>query len=175
MKNTFLGCILGLLLAATSVAWSEPLPTMILGLTPKSQPVIFLGDDEVLDLASLLRLAPSIQEAEHAREYALAVNHFTYSVGYKVIEDPAAFEKSYREKLASEDPNAPFRPGVMHLSDYGVPDFKLISTPRVENGKLTFFVVDTYLGVPYRVVMTSLSEKPSYTPMDLTPVARKSK
>ncbi|CAN0440410.1 unnamed protein product, partial [Phaeothamnion confervicola] len=133
------------------------------------------GGDEAFDLPPLLRLSPGIDKPEHAREYALAVNHFTYSSSYKVIEDPQAFEKGYREKLAKEDPNAPFVPGVMHLSDYGVPDFKLISAPRLSDGKLVFFVVDNYIGVPYRVEMVKPGEKPSYTPMDLTPIARKSK
>jgi len=150
---------------------ADDVPSVDLGLTADATPVILLGnqDETASDMATLLRLAPGLAAPAHATDLARAANHLAHGGDYRVITDPHAYEEAYRHRLAEEDPNAPFREGVVRLRDFGVPDFAAITAPRYEDGKLTFFAADMFLGVPYKVELASLTAAPHYEPMPLTP------
>lgn len=152
---------------------ADDAPRIDLGLDAQARPVILLdGSDETArDMATVLRLAPWLAKRERAADIALAANHLAHGGEYRVITDPHAYEEAYRARLASEDPNAPFREGAVRLHDFGVPDFAAITAPHFEGGHLVFFASDMYLGVPYRVEMASVTAAPDYTPVPLTPVA----
>lgn len=150
---------------------ADDVPRLDLGLTAEAKPIILLEnkDEMARDMATLLRLAPGLASPAHAADLARAANHLAHGGDYRVITDPHAYEVAYRARLAKEDPNAPFREGVVRLRDFGMPDFAKITAPQYEGGKLTFFAADMYLGVPYKVVLDSLTATPQYAPVPLTP------
>jgi len=151
---------------------ADDVPRLDLGLTGAGKPVVLLGNrgEQASDMATLLRLVPGLASPAHAGDLALAVNHLAHSGEYRVITDPGAFETAYRTRLSHEDPNAAWHEGVVRLRDYGVPDFTQIHAPSFAGGRLTFFAVDMYLGVPYRVELSDLLAAPTYTPLPLTPL-----
>jgi len=151
---------------------ADDVPRLDLGLTGEGRPVVMLGTGgpQAGDMATLLRLAPGLATPAHAADLAMAVNHLAHGGEYRVITDPKAFEDAYRARLAREDPNAEWHEGVVRLRDYGVPDFATVQAPSFAGGRLTFFAVDMYLGVPYRVELADLSAQPSYAPLPLTPL-----
>ena len=61
---------------------------------------------------------------------------------------------------------------MVRLRDYGVPDFARIEAPKFTDGKLTFYAVDTFLGLPYKVETANLETAPSYAPLPLSPLPR---
>jgi len=132
---------------------TDDIPQILLGLGADSEYVVMVGEDEVeaSTLASLLTIAPELKQPEAAIETARAVNYISQGPAFQVINDPAAFEEQYRVKLASEDPSEPWSEGVVRLSDYGVPDFATIAAPTISGTVLTYFAVDDFLGLPYRV------------------------
>jgi len=149
-------------------------PEIELGLAEQDAPVILTGANgdlvEARDMSGLLELLPALASPEHAADLARAVNHFAHASEYRVIDDPAAFAAAYRTQIASEDPTVEWREGVIRLSDYGVPDFAEIQPPLFRDGRLVFYAVDTFLGLPYRVEATELTAAPDYEPMELTPL-----
>jgi len=151
---------------------ADDVPRLDLGLTGEGKPVVLLGTrgEQATDMATLLRLAPGIASPAHAADLALAVNHLAHGGEYRVITDAKAFEDAYRARLASEAPDAAWHEGVVRLRDYGVPDFAQVHAPSYASGRLTFFAVDMYLGVPYRVELADLLASPTYTPLPLTPL-----
>lgn len=150
---------------------ADDMPTIGLGLTAEAKPVVVLENREETpaDMATLLRVTPELASAAHATDLARAANHLAHGGDYRVITDPSAYEKTYRARLAKEDPDAPFRDGAVRLRDFGVPDFNEIIAPRYDGGRLAFCAADTFLGVPYRVELDSLTAAPEYRPLPLTP------
>lgn len=156
---------------------ADMIPDIELGLGPSNEYVVFVGDEdaEATDVAGLLSLAPGLLQPEAAARTAVAVNHIAQGSAFAVIEDPAGFAADYRRKLAAEDPSAPWQEGVVRLGDYGVPEFDEIKPPELDGSKLTFFAVDTFLGLPYRVEI-DLSQPAraitddDYKALDLTPI-----
>lgn len=144
-------------------------PAIVLGIADDGGRLASPGGlGQAHDMAELLHLAPML--ANHPLALAQAVNHFAHGGDYQVIADPKAFEAEYRAKLAKEDPNAPFQAGVIRLRDHGVPDFTTLHPPALRDGRLLFYVVDTFLGVPYAVDCASLTAAPVYAPLPLTPL-----
>lgn len=114
--------------------------------------IVMIGDASYADLPAVLAAAPALLEPANAGRFAQVLVHFAQGTEFAVIEDPAAFEAAYRARLATEDPAAPWRPGVYRLSDFGVPDFGQIHAPRCDGQTVVFFARDRLLGVPYRIV-----------------------
>lgn len=151
----------------------DEIPPLSLGLGDKDERLVFLGPgNQATDMASLLRLAPGLASEAHALDLAQAVNHFAHETDYSVIEDPKAFADAYLAQIEREDPAAEWREGVIRLRDYGVPDFTQIEPPKFANGKLTFYAVDVFLGLPYKVEAANLEAAPSYSALPLTPLPR---
>jgi hypothetical protein len=151
----------------------DEIPPLSLGLGDNNESLVLLGaTDRAADMATLLRLAPGLASETRALDLARAVNHFAHGSDYRVIENPAEFANAYRAQIEREDPAAEWQEGVIRLRDYGVPDFNQIEVPKFAGGKLTFYAVDAFLGVPYKVETTNLDAAPTYTPMPLTPLPR---
>jgi hypothetical protein len=149
-------------------------PEIELGLGEQETPVVLIGPDgsqsEAADMSGLLNLVPGLASPDHAADLARAVNHFAHASEYRIIDDPAAFAAAYQAQIAREDPNVEWQEGVIRLIDYGVPDFAEIQPPVFEGGKLVFYAVDVFLGLPYRVKTPELTAAPDYEPMELTPL-----
>jgi hypothetical protein len=153
------------------------LPQIVLGFGTDSEYVVMVGaeETEAATPTALMALAPALKQPEAALETARAINFLSQGSAFRLIEDPAVFEEQYRAKLASEDPNAPWAEGVVRLSDYGVPDFAEITAPVISASRLTFFAVDDFLGLPYRVEVDLTGAEvnvtdENYKPLDLTPL-----
>ncbi len=149
----------------------DEIPPLTLGLGDNNECLVFLGElGSATDMATLLRLAPGLASEAHARELALAANHFAHESEYRVIENPGQFANDYRARIEREDPGAEWQENLIRLRDYGVPDFNQIEPPKFDGGKLTFYAVDAFLGVPYKVEAANLQAAPVYTSMPLTPL-----
>jgi len=156
----------------------DEIPPLSLGLGDNNANVVVLettdehAPNRATNMAELLRIAPGLGSPAHAVDLARAVNHFKHGTDYRVIENPTEFANAYRARIEREDPAAEWQEGVIRLRDYGVPDFNQIQPPKLEGGKLTFYAVDTFLGVPYEVQAANLEAAPDYSPMPLTPLPR---
>ena len=110
---------------------------------------------------------------ENALFVAQAMTHFSYAGRYSVIEDPAEYCERYKARLDREPKDGPLEPNAIRVSNFGVPDFATIHSPKIEDGLLRYFVFDVALMVPYRVEATPSNpdlEAQVYTLMDLSPV-----
>lgn len=104
--------------------------------------------------------------------YCEAVNHLKYGWDYSVIHDPAAYAAKYHKRLSAEDPKVPWREAVC-LCDFGICDTSVIHAPHQEGGTVTFFVVDNFLGIPYRVIAPapgSPGGDATYDPLPMKPL-----
>jgi hypothetical protein len=151
----------------------DDIPPLTLGLGDNDERLVFLDSlGSATDMAALLRLAPGLASEAHAVDLALAANHFAHESEYRVIDNPAEFADAYRAQIEREDPAAEWQENVIRLRDYGVPDFNHIEPPKFAGGKLTFYAVDSFLGVPYKAETDNLEAAPSYAAVDLTPLPR---
>jgi hypothetical protein len=151
----------------------DEIPSLSLGLGDNNEPIVLVGaTGRAADMAALLRLVPGLASEGRALDLARAVNHFAHGDDYRVIANPAEFANAYRAQIEREDPAAEWQEGVIRLRDYGLPDFNQIEVPKFAGGKLTFYAVDAFLGVPYKVEAANLEAAPTYTPMPLTPLPR---
>jgi hypothetical protein len=151
---------------------SAPPGPATFGVGDGGESVAYVGDSRAVSLAELLGLAPHLVTSANATELARAANHFASGADFVVITDPGAFAEAYRRRLATEDPNADWQENVIRLCDFGVPDFEQIKPPALEDGRLTYFVSDTFLGVPYKAMLEGFDQKPDYVPLSLTPIER---
>lgn len=156
---------------------SVSIPDISLGLGAKGESIVYVDDTQICsDLPSLLRAAPSLLHAGGAAPLARAINHFSRGNAFEVIEKPAVFAENYRQKLASEDPDAPWQEGIVRLADYGIPDFDAITAPALKGSVLTYYAVDTFLGLPYQVTVDlSAGHTPDdddYRVLELIPISR---
>jgi len=152
----------------------DDIPEMVLGLGDDGAPLVMVGDtDEATDMAGLLRLVPALASAKHAGALARVMNHLAHGNDYDVIEDPKRFAAEYQARVAREDPDADWQEGVIRLRDHGMPDFAAIAAPTFAGGRLTYYAVARFLGLPYQVETTALTAVPAYEPVALTPIPRK--
>ena len=144
----------------------------VLSWNAEGRPVIAVGGAEVAALAALVEADPSLKQPDKLGAWADAVNHLQYGSEYHVIHDPEAYRARYAQRLASENPDEPWREGVVRVSDFGVCDTAEIQPPRREGASLLFYAEDDYLGIPYHVT-APLPEQPSgevhYEPLPMTP------
>lgn len=149
------------------------IPQVDLGINEAARSVVIVeGASQVSDLAELISAAPGLMHPEAAGTLARAANHFAQGTDYQVITDPAAFEVAYRARVESEDPNAPWREGVLRLRDHGMPDFNEIMAPSLSGQKLVYFAKDSYVGLPYRVSvdLSNANASAAYTALALKPL-----
>ena len=131
---------------------ADGIPQVALGINDAAQSVVIVeGATQVSDLEQLLAAAPGLLHPDAAAVMARAVAHFASGSTYRVIEDPRQFEAAYRARVATEDPDAPWREGVYRLRDHGMPDFAGIAPPAYTGTDLVFFAQSGFLGLPYRV------------------------
>jgi hypothetical protein len=131
---------------------TDGIPQVVLGIDEGNQSVVIVeGATEVGSLAALVVAVPGLLHPDAAPVMARAVAHFAAGTDYRVIEDPAAYAAAYRARVAGEDPEAPWRAGVLRLRDHGQPDFAAITAPAYHGTRLVFFAESAALPLPYRV------------------------
>ncbi len=96
---------------------------------------------------------PQLLDPKYVMAYAQLANHLAQLDRFELITDVAEFEAEYRAQWNEEDPEEVPLPGVNRLRNYGLPDFSLLARPVMVDGVLTFFAVNTYMGVPYRATL----------------------
>jgi len=117
-------------------------------------PVVIVGGSaEVSDPSQLLKAVPALADPKLSIACAQLVNHLKQGCRFTVIVDPAKFEADFMAAWNAEDPDQEPTPGVHRLRDFGIPDFAAITRPKLEDGQLTFFAVNAYLGLPYRATL----------------------
>ena len=147
---------------------ADGLPPISLELSGSGAPYVIVGEQQVSDLETLLRLAPGLAAPEWVKARAQLTNHMATGFEYEVILDPQAFEAAYMAQYNTEDPDEDVGPGVIRLIHYGVPDFTEIAPPAMEGSTLVFYAREAHLGVPYRVEVPE-GGTATYTPMALSP------
>ncbi|MEO9782622.1 MAG: hypothetical protein ABJH07_17615 [Sedimentitalea sp.] len=143
-------------------------PQILLSFDDEGAAVVIVDGTEAGDPQTMLELAPGLKDSANALLCAQALNHLAHEQTYAVIEDPSAFADWYKQRLASEDPNADWVEGTFQLSNYDAPDFAVIKAPEIDGDRLTFFAVNRQLGAVY-VVKASLEDGstlvPEYEPL----------
>lgn len=139
-------------------------PQILLSFDDEGAPVVVVDGSETEDPAALLELAPGLKDAASANQCAKALNHLAHEQTYAVIEDPVTFADWYKQRLASEDPDADWVEGTFQLSNYDAPDFSTIKPPEIKEGTLTFFAVNRQLGAIY-IATSKLDDSKSLTPV----------
>ena len=119
------------------------------------QPTVACGDALVTTCQELLEAAPELKLDDRLPELCRALTHLWRGNKYRLIDKPDEYRDRYRQRLEAEDPHAAWQEGVVRLRDYGICDLSSIQLPRVDGNQLIFFVVDDYLGIPYRVTAAS--------------------
>lgn len=136
--------------------------------------VIVGGAHKVVRLDKLVEIAPGLLQPAAASRLAELANYLLLGDDFSVITEPGDYAIAFRARLATEDPSLPWRPGVVRLCDFGVPDFDEIKAPELSNGRLVFFARDSFTGLPYRIELdpqaTDLKAAELYQPLGLTPV-----
>jgi hypothetical protein len=131
--------------------------------------IVVVGDREFTAMADLVAAFPALRD--DAAQMALAVNGLAQKLAFDVILDPAGYETAARERIAAEDPDAPFRQGTYRLRDFGMPQFGVIHPPAIKGDRLVFYAVQSLTGLPYRVEAGRDGDGPAYAPAPLDPLA----
>ncbi|MDK3075274.1 hypothetical protein QO034_19515 [Sedimentitalea sp. JM2-8] len=139
-------------------------PQILLSFDDEGAPVVIVDGIEAEDPKALLELVPGLKDAASANQCAKALNHLAHEQTYAIIEDTAAFADWYKQRLASEDPDADWVEGTFQLSNYAAPDFSAIKPPEIKEGNLTFFVVNRQLGAIY-FATANLDDREALTPV----------
>ena len=72
---------------------------------------------------------------------------------YGVILDAEAFRTAYMARYAAEA-ETEWQQGQPRLRDFGAPDLSVLAPPVIEDGRLTVFADDTFLGLASHVTVT---------------------
>lgn len=145
---------------------SDGLPPISLELTDKGAPYAIVGAAEVTNAQELLDAAPALSDPKWVAAYATILNHIAYGKKYELIVDPEAFKTRYLAEYEAEDPDQQPVPGLIQLHNYGIPEFEEIAPPAYDGDTLTFYVRETYLGIPYKATLGSYF-LPTYEPVTL--------
>lgn len=143
-------------------------PQILLSFDDEGAAVVIVDGTETGDPAAMLDLAPGLKEPDGALLCAQALNHLAHEQTYAVIEEPEAFAAWYKERLASEDPEADWVEGTFQVSNYAAPDFGAIKPPAIEGDTLIFFAVNRQLGAVYAAkagLGAGGSQIPDYEPL----------
>jgi len=129
---------------------SDTLPYVGFGHDSDREICAVVGSERCMSLASFFGSAPFAREAGNEVILARALNHFANDMEYKVIDDPVAYAKAYLKRYAAEE-ELEWDQFVPRAGDFDLPDLRLLSLPKVENGQITFFVNKRSGDFPYRV------------------------
>ena len=98
--------------------------------------------------------------------------NFLFEPGWTYAELAARSQERWDRyaEAPAEDPNEPWREGMMRLRDFGIPDFTEIAPPKIEDGTLVYFARALFNGLPYRTKVTlGRVGDVTYLPLELTP------
>lgn len=146
---------------------ADGMPPIDFDFAADGAPVVIVAEAPAKSLDEALRLAPALGTPQWTAAYAQVANHLAHGDRFSVILDPEAFRTAYLAQRAAEDPAEVPRPGVIRLTNYGIPAFDQIARPAMDGDRLVFFAVNTSLGIPYKVTMAP-GEKPVYRPVAMT-------
>lgn len=91
-----------------------------------------------------------LQSTQNATALAAAANFLFSGLEFILIEDPAIFRKRYSDRIKFEQTKSQaVRPedSVLSSGGFNVDD---IANPKVENGRLIYYVEDRNRGIPYK-------------------------
>lgn len=144
---------------------ADGLPPISLEVASGGAPYVIVGEAQATSYDALVNLAPALLDPNWIRVRAQLLNHISNGYEYEVIIDPAEFKEKYLAEFDAEDAEAAVIAGQRRLRAFGKPDFDLIEPPKMDGETLTFYAVESYLGIPYRVVQSGAGPELSYTPM----------
>lgn len=143
----------------------DAIPNLQMDYKAGGDPVVIVAEStEISDPSQILKVVPALADPKLAIAYAQLVNHLAQGNRFLVITDPAKFKAEFMEAWNAEDPDQEPMQGVHRLHDFGIPDFAAIEKPKVEGGQLTFYAVNTYMGLPYRATLVA-GGKVNYEPV----------
>ena len=143
---------------------ADGLPPIQMDFNANGDPVVIVEEKQISNPAEILRTVPVLAEPNMVFAYAQLVNHLAHGDGFEIILDPEAFKAEFMAKWNAEDPDAEPVQGAPILHDFGMPDFDQIAEPSFAGGALTYYAVNSFMGMPYKAVMKG-SGKPEYTPV----------
>ena len=117
-------------------------------------------------MADLLVAVPDLAVPDNAGRAAEMANHLSHGNQFAVIHDPAAFTKDYNARYDAEE-DTPWEQNKPKLRDFGRADLSALAAPQIEDGILTFFANDRFLGVVYVVRLCLANGTIDYTPVPI--------
>lgn len=103
------------------------------------------------NLWSLVAELKELSDPIHIQSFALISNFFWKGTDYQLIDDIAAYQKEYGERVEYEKKH-PADIFEYRLTDYKIFDVRYMHEPLVEDGQIIYFVFNLKNGLPYRVV-----------------------
>ncbi len=147
-------------------------PPVLLTYTQNNQPTVVIDNTMYNNWSDVVAKVGGVDQVENALIVARMLTHFSHRSRFKVIDDPLVYETAYLKRVAGESAVDPAKPKMMvRAAAMGIPDFAALSSPQIVNHQLTFYVYDTALLVPYKVVASPTEPditKQVYTLLALT-------
>ncbi len=94
---------------------------------------------------------PIICDPAHIKVFAEISNFLWKGLQFQYIENITSYQSFYREQIELER-KCPSDIFQYRLTDYKIFDVTVMHEPRLEEGKLSYYVFNASNGLPYRVV-----------------------
>lgn len=132
-----------------------------LAFNENNDPVIIYKNKTYQDLNELIREAPVLHlEMESARAVKI-VSFLLYGLRYEVIENIKDFQEKYKKKQTFLKEEISVQ--NLHNASYGNYDISGMRSPKRAGNQWVFYVIDTQLGVPYKVSFILPSKNKPFT------------
>ncbi len=89
-------------------------------------------------VGALLKAFPALLDKDYILDMAKVINFLCKGIEYQVIEEPDVYKTNYKKEIDKEQSCCNL--ADFSLTPYGEFDVEEISLPRIEHGKLIFYV-----------------------------------
>jgi hypothetical protein len=139
---------------------------VVCGQTLFNQPYFRYKGCAYFTLWDLFIEIPELLEDQHLIECAQVINFFARGLENQVITNIRQYVTEYRKRLLSE---AQRYYGKPRISEYGEFDTSVMTSPRMVDGMIVFFVENTLNHMPYKI-SCDLTQR-QYIKLELLPYA----
>lgn len=124
------------------------------------QPTIEIANENYNSLKALLQKYPLLVCDTNLPKTVQMINFLLTGLEYEYIDDLEKFKEDYQQRIESEQ--ATLVGNSVKLSDYGIYDVSFMHEPKLDKGKLIFFVKNDSNNLPYKVSVDTISSKAHY-------------
>lgn len=114
-------------------------------------PVVECQHQKFLNVWLLVDHIHDLSHPHYMQEFAEISNFFWKGTQFQFIHSISDYQKHYIEQIELEQ-HHPADVFEYRLTDFKIFDVSSMHHPKVEHGKLSYFVYNTQTGLPYKVV-----------------------